>query len=514
MAAADEIVRLSDEVGEREMSFHGRHFRLNSLLQLGDIEGVEAEIRACRRIAQELRQPLYLWRSTVFAATRALQRGDFDEGERLATEAWRLGRSSRQEITFVVFGTQIFIARYGQGRLDELTGGAAALAERYPESAWPAALAFMYAELDRRDEARAVLDSQARDGFRRLRRDGNWLAALPCLSVAVTYLDDKPAAAALYDLLAPYADRYPTFLAGAGIQPPNEAPLAWLAGTLERWDVAAQHFARALERLEQRGIGCFLPLVQRAYAQMLLAQGGEAQREQALALLAQALEVARAQKMKRMVEQLLELKLSAQGVDVGAIDVRSSIDAVARSVDAVRPDLRPAAAPDGTVTVMFSDIEGSTPLNERLGDRRFLDVLMDHHRILRRELAAHGGVEVRSEGDGFMIAFGSPGDALRCAVAVQQAFAAYSAQHPDHPLRLRIGLHAGEMLREKDELFGRNVVYAGRVADLARGEEILVSESLRRLVARDDELAFDEGRDVQLRGLAGSHRVYALLWAR
>jgi class 3 adenylate cyclase len=247
---------------------------------------------------------------------------------------------------------------------------------------------------------------------------------------------------------------------------------------------------------------------------MLLAQGGEPQRKQALALLAQGLDVARAQGMKRMVEQLLELKLRAQGVDLGGIDVRSSIDAVARSVDVLRPDLRPAASPEGTVTVMFSDIEGSTPLNERLGDKRFLEVLMDHHRILRRELREHNGVEVRSEGDGFMIAFASPVDALRCAADVQHAFAAYSQEHPEHPLRLRIGLHTGEMLREKDALFGRNVVFAAGIGDLARGGEVLVSDALRRAAARDEGLAFDEGREVELRGLVGSHRVYSLMWQR
>ncbi len=105
-------------------------------------------------------------------------------------------------------------------------------------------------------------------------------------------------------------------------------------------------------------------------------------------------------------------KLAVQGI--GGATVTDSIDLVAAAVSLERPDLRPHASPEGTVTILFSDIEGSTAANERLGDRRWLEVLRAHNRIVRREVAAQRGFEVKCQGDGFMIAFGS---ARRAALA-------------------------------------------------------------------------------------------------
>jgi class 3 adenylate cyclase len=212
--------------------------------------------------------------------------------------------------------------------------------------------------------------------------------------------------------------------------------------------------------------------------------------------------------MKRLVEQLLELKMQAQGVV--AIDARTSIDAVADSVDATRPDLRPAAAPDGTVTMLFSDIEGSAAMTERLGDQRWLEILRAHNAIVRRHVRAHGGFEVKSQGDGFMLAFASARRAVQCAIAIQRAFCAYSAEHPEQPLRVRIGLHTGEAIRDQDDFFGRNVVLAARIGAVARGGETLVSSLLRELTMSSGEFTFDDGRDVELKGLAGMHHVYAV----
>src|SRR3954471_11331389 len=85
-------------------------------------------------------------------------------------------------------------------------------------------------------------------------------------------------------------------------------------------------------------------------------------------------------------------------------DPPTSVDEVASTVGSERPSLRRAAAPDGTVTMLFSDIEGSTALNERVGDVRWLELLRVHHAVIREQVARHGGYEVKSQGDGFMIA--------------------------------------------------------------------------------------------------------------
>ncbi len=117
----------------------------------------------------------------------------------------------------------------------------------------------------------------------------------------------------------------------------------------------------------------------------------------------------------------LELRLEAQGL--AGVDITTSIDDVVSALESEQPDLRAHAAPDGTVAILFSDIEDSTVLTERLGDERWLEVLREHNRVFREQIARHGGYEVKSQGDGFMLAFPDPCEALECAVSVQRAFA-------------------------------------------------------------------------------------------
>jgi class 3 adenylate cyclase len=190
-------------------------------------------------------------------------------------------------------------------------------------------------------------------------------------------------------------------------------------------------------------------------------------------------------------------------------DAPSSIAEVASSVEAERPSLQVAAAPDGTVTVLFSDMEGSTALNERLGDLRWLELLRVHHRVIREQVAAHGGYEVKVQGDGFMIAFPSARKAISCALGIQAAIAReLNDAADDGPIRVRIGLNTGEAIREESDFYGKNVVVAARIAALARGGEILASSVVKALTESAGDLTFSDPREVELAGLAGTHVVY------
>ena len=150
------------------------------------------------------------------------------------------------------------------------------------------------------------------------------------------------------------------------------------------------------------------------------------------------------------------------------------LGAVASLVCAGRPDLEQHAAPDGTVAILFSDSEGSTAKTEELGDQRWMEVLREHNAIVREQLAAHDGFEVKSEGDGFMLAFRSARKALQCAIGMQKAFAA-RAESSDVPISVRIGLHTGEVIKEGDDFFGKHVNLAARIAGQASVAEILLS---------------------------------------
>ena len=149
-------------------------------------------------------------------------------------------------------------------------------------------------------------------------------------------------------------------------------------------------------------------------------------------------------------------------------------------------------------------------MTDRLGDLAMQEVLQDHHNIIRRELASHGGFGVKSMGDGFMLAFSSARRALQFAVSIQQSFEHHEPSQ--EPSRVRMGLHTGEAIKDADDFYGRNVILASRIANQATGGEILVSSLLKELVESAGDLTFREGREVQLKGLPGCHRVYTLDW--
>ena len=157
------------------------------------------------------------------------------------------------------------------------------------------------------------------------------------------------------------------------------------------------------------------------------------------------------------------------------------------------------------LTIAFTDIEGSTEIMERLGEDRFVELMIVHNRMVRDCVGTHGGEVVKSQGDGFMIAFAEPEQAVRCSVDVQQALRRWP-----NGIRVRIGIHAGKSVRRGDDLFGRNVAMAARVAAQADGGQTLVSEAVRDSVGGHDDIRFDDGRDVELKGFTGKHRLYAV----
>jgi class 3 adenylate cyclase len=279
----------------------------------------------------------------------------------------------------------------------------------------------------------------------------------------------------------------------------------------------AGHLSRAVEELEEAialaermGDRPARALSHLNLARVLLERGAAGDRERALQLLDRCLDASQEMGMRAVTDRALADKLAAQGL--AEVDATTSIDEVIAAVESERPDIRAYAAPDGTVTVLFSDIEDSTMLTERLGDERWLELLRAHNEIFRRHLREHGGYEVKNQGDGFMLVFPSPTAALRCAIEVQRALAERSAQSPDEEIRVRMGLHTGRAIAEEGDFFGRNVVLAARIAAQARGAEILVSEALREQAEGEDGLAFDEGREVELKGMAGTHTVHRAEW--
>jgi adenylate cyclase len=189
--------------------------------------------------------------------------------------------------------------------------------------------------------------------------------------------------------------------------------------------------------------------------------------------------------------------------------VRTSIEDLADWAEVERPDLA-RLAPNGKVAILFSDIEESTALNERIGDRAWVKLIGRHDKLIRRYVKNHAGHVVKSQGDGFMVAFAQPEQAVRCSIDVQRALHDGANRRRDNSIRVRIGIHMGKSVRRGDDLFGRNVAMAARVAGEADGGEILVSEPVRDAVGDQGDITFDPGREVELKGFAGSHQLYAV----
>jgi class 3 adenylate cyclase len=170
-----------------------------------------------------------------------------------------------------------------------------------------------------------------------------------------------------------------------------------------------------------------------------------------------------------------------------------------------------AATGQPPLTILFTDIESSTALTQRFGDARAQEVLRTHNTIVRTALVAHSGSEIKHTGDGIMASFPSASRALECAIAIQRAVAARVEEHPQTPLRVRIGLNAGEPVAEDEDLFGTAVQLARRICDRAEPGQILAPIVVRELAAGKGFLLADLGQ-VALRGFEDPVRLYEVRW--
>ncbi len=176
-----------------------------------------------------------------------------------------------------------------------------------------------------------------------------------------------------------------------------------------------------------------------------------------------------------------------------------------------RGEIARIAAPDGTVTILFSDIESSTSLNSELGDEQWVRLLASHDKLLHTYVEKHRGQVVKNQGDGYMVVFSAPELAVGAALDIQRALSA-KRQRSRHlrrtPIRVRIGLHTGTAIEREGDYFGRNVAMAARVAALADGGEILVTDEIRQALAEASDLRFTEEDTVELKGLPGDHQLW------
>ena len=166
-----------------------------------------------------------------------------------------------------------------------------------------------------------------------------------------------------------------------------------------------------------------------------------------------------------------------------------------------------------TLAIMMTDVEGSTALRMERGDVVADEILGTHARILRDQLRSHGGQERQFLGDGFLLSFRSPLDAVSCAISIQRALEEHNAADPEHRIRVRIGIHVGDVNERAGELYGQALHAAARVMAEAAGGQILVSATVRDAVQPAGMWRFVDSGLFWLKGFPERWRLYEVAWA-
>jgi class 3 adenylate cyclase len=509
-AIGDRTIALARELNEPSIEA-GAHFFNSGQDWVGRLERAEEHAAACVALAERLRVPYWIIGAAHAEARVAARRGDWDRAQRALERGLEAGLPDARILAACAYvasqrGDTKAATRFLR-RLSDLVapvppGPNAEYAMLTAAAALVAHIGGLTpdAELIRRS-SEAVLASPVR-GAALLRSFAHLSRALLAHMTknAIEAAEFLPHIEALGSLVP--GDRFPQ----------SDHMRGLLLETLDRLDEAVEAIESALAFLPPT----YVPSrAEAAYdcARLRLRRGAPGDRERARALINEALGQAQKLGMQPLTARLMDLKLDQQGISSTTGDIYTSIVAVADSVQRERPDIKAHAAPDGTVTILFSDIEDSAALTERLGDQAWQELLRWHNALIRTQLRAHGGFEVKTLGDGFMLAFRSAKKALDCAVAIQRAFAGQQTADGER-IRVRIGLHAGEAIKDGADFYGKNVILASRVAAQAKGGEILVSSLLRQLVeSSTDASIFSEPREAELKGLAGRHFMYAVRWA-
>jgi class 3 adenylate cyclase len=529
LADTQEMIAIADRVGERDFALEARFFRVADLLEAGDIVGADVAQHEYLTIEAELRDRFK--RGLLLEAMRALMDGRLNESQSLAQQALAAGQQSGRPLTPNSFLIQHSMALWERGRFGELESTLRGFIAQNPLIVFArCALQLILLEQGRPDEARAEFDRLAEGEFRLVQRDWNWIPSMFVLADVCADLGDAENAEMLYRLLRPYASRN-AMLGNVHTSGSVAFALGRLASVLGRQDDAEVHFETALAANRHIRAAVWLAHTQCELARALIGRNENGAHARAKELIATARQTATALDLVRLRGKLQSLEIEGgRATAPGLIEGVAALEAHSPPMDAAQPneaglvdsvvasaiararDLSSQATFEGTITILFSDIEDSSSLYEKLGDLRAHELIRVHNEIVRHQIAAHRGVEVKAFGDSFMVAFPSARRAALCAIATQRSFAAYCETHPDQPLRIRMGLHVGEAINESADYFGKAVILAARIAALAQGGQILVSSTFHDLTANAGDLRFASIGDKQLKGLSGIYNIFEVSW--
>ena len=218
-------------------------------------------------------------------------------------------------------------------------------------------------------------------------------------------------------------------------------------------------------------------------------------------------------------EKVTQLHAEAHGAipnRIIEVDMHT-VEALLGRIEDPQPNLEPHAFSKGTEidsafrTIMFTDMKDSTALTTRLGDARALELFRVHNAITREVLIQYRGREIQHTGDGFMISFNSASSAVACAIGIQRSLAARNEAHPETPIKVRIGICAGEPVEEDQRLFGSTIQLTSRICDQAEPDQILVAAVIRDLCLGKQFIFGDRG-EASLKGFDQPLKIYEVQW--
>lgn len=286
----DEVLALTRE--HRALAAEAYHWRLIDLLELGEVEEARRDHAMLAALARDLRQPLIALLAVGWQGVFAHLGGDVEEAERVAREGFAIARRAEVGHAMSDLASMLFTLRRQQGRLVELLPAMESLIDmRSASPTWQAALALGRVEMGDESAGRAGFDALAENDFAAVPRDWFWFMTMALLAETCAELGDGDRAARLYDLLAPFADRYVQVIYTTNWGSAHRY-LGLLAGTMDRVDDAAAHFEAALEANERIGAVLMTAETQTAYGALLLRRGAKGDRARAAELGGLALDIA------------------------------------------------------------------------------------------------------------------------------------------------------------------------------------------------------------------------------
>jgi tetratricopeptide (TPR) repeat protein len=304
LATASEVVQLAAEGGQSALGLQARVWRLNHLLEGGDVDRADEEFEECIHLALEVRQPYNLWQVGTLRAMRALLEGHFEEAERLAADALAIGQEAQNLNAVQLFGVQLLALRREQGRFGELEEPLRAFAREYPTLPWGVGLALLLAEQGRMDDARAELMPIAADGFAGVRRNMFWLPAMALSIEACALLGERALCHRLYELLRPYEERY-LILAPVVACYGSVARFLGLAATAAGlFEQAESHFEQALVANDRLRARPWIAHAHHDYARMLRARAAPGDEARARRMLDRAAATAEELGMQALLDRI------------------------------------------------------------------------------------------------------------------------------------------------------------------------------------------------------------------